>query len=374
MFYSELIKTLLSNAKNDFSDDENYDVFRFGKLERHSPTIRGAVRKRIEKTFNKNGFYVINRENLVPQNLDILDGYFEGLSYLYDWLSDGLSKDLLLQLIAYKILGRRRVKLPLSTPSYWEGISKMDSLANHNDFIDVKFMNLRLSMIDLNKVGIPLKFYFSPSGAYIDFGVKQYEFSNGATTIKAQKGDYVIDAGGCWGDTALYFANEVGDAGKVFTYEFIPSNLAILKKNLSLNPAIKERIVLIEKPVWENSESTMFYIDQGPGSRVFMKNENTFDGQVKSLSIDQLVKDQGIQRIDFIKMDIEGAEPHALKGALETIKKFKPKLAIAIYHGMDDFVNIPRFINELDLNYKLHLAHCSIHEEETILFAEIAAP
>ena len=53
-------------------------------------------------------------------------------------------------------------------------------------------------------------------------------------------GDYVIDAGGCYGDTALYFANEVGAKGKVFTYEFIPSNLTFLDKNISLNQLLEQ--------------------------------------------------------------------------------------------------------------------------------------
>ncbi len=115
----------------------------------------------------------------------------------------------------------------------------------------------------------------------------------------------------------------------------------------------------------------MYYIDRGPGSRVFMKKDQSFDGEVKSLSIDQLVKDMNLEKIDFIKMDIEGAEPYALKGAEATIRKFRPKLAIAIYHSLDDFTNIPKFINELDLGYKFYLAHFTIHAEETVLYAEI---
>jgi hypothetical protein len=76
-------------------------------------------------------------------------------------------------------------------------------------------------------------------------------------------------------------------------------------------------------------------------------------------------------RIDFIKMDIEGAELPALKGAVKTIRKFKPKLAIAIYHSWDDFTGLPAFINSLDLGYRLFIGHYTIHAEETILFAEV---
>jgi hypothetical protein len=77
-----------------------------------------------------------------------------------------------------------------------------------------------------------------------------------------------------------------------------------------------------------------------------------------------------IQKVDFIKMDIEGAEPIALKGAINTIKRYRPKLAIAIYHSMDDFVSIPKWINDLNLDYELYLGHYTIHAEETIIFAK----
>jgi hypothetical protein len=70
-------------------------------------------------------------------------------------------------------------------------------------------------------------------------------------------------------------------------------------------------------------------------------------------------------------MDIEGAEQLALEGAIETIKRFKPKLAIAIYHNMDQFVNVPIWINKLDLGYKLYLDHFSIYSGETVVFAKI---
>ncbi len=302
-----------------------------------------------------------------------MEKYLPGLQILYDQLAELASKKLLLQILAFRILGFTKVKLPTNTPEYWNGIKKIEQISDKANFLEVNFLNWRLSFIDLNKIGIPVQFYFLPIGAYTDFILKQYELNNGNTKIKAEKGDYVIDAGGCWGDTALYFANEVGEAGRVFTYEFIPSNLEVMSKNLSLNPALKERIVLIERPVWETTGETMYYIDQGPGSRVFMEQDQSHDGKVNSLSIDQLVKEMNIEKVDFIKMDIEGAEPYALKGAVATISEFKPKLAIAIYHSMDDFTNIPAFILGLGLGYKLHLAHCSIHAEETILFAEIPA-
>jgi hypothetical protein len=49
--------------------------------------------------------------------------------------------------------------------------------------------------------------------------------------------------------------------------------------------------------------------------------------------------------------------------------KYKPKLAIAIYHSMDDFLNIPKWILDLDVGYKIYLGHSTIHSEESVIFA-----
>ncbi|MBK8611207.1 MAG: FkbM family methyltransferase [Chitinophagaceae bacterium] len=78
-----------------------------------------------------------------------------------------------------------------------------------------------------------------------------------------------------------------------------------------------------------------------------------------------------MDKVDFIKMDIEGAELNAIMGAKGTLVKYRPKLAIAIYHSLSDFYTIAEFIKSLDLGYKFYLQHTTIHAEETVLFAEI---
>lgn len=70
-------------------------------------------------------------------------------------------------------------------------------------------------------------------------------------------------------------------------------------------------------------------------------------------------------------MDIEGAEQNALKGAEQTLRTFKPKLAISIYHNMSDFANVVQLIHNLNLGYKFYLDHFTIHREETLLYASI---
>ena len=68
-------------------------------------------------------------------------------------------------------------------------------------------------------------------------------------------------------------------------------------------------------------------------------------------------------------MDIEGAELDALRGAENSIRKFRPKLAISVYHKLDHYWEIAQFIDSLGLGYRFALRHFTIHAEESVLFA-----
>ena len=91
--------------------------------------------------------------------------------------------------------------------------------------------------------------------------------------------------------------------------------------------------------------------------------------RVTTLSIDDFVKEEKLPKVDVIKMDIEGAELDALRGAEETIRTFKPRLAISVYHKPKDIVDIPLYLNDLGLGYEFFLDHFTIYEGETVLFA-----
>lgn len=96
----------------------------------------------------------------------------------------------------------------------------------------------------------------------------------------------------------------------------------------------------------------------------------TEDGteSVEATTIDTALKDK---KVTFIKMDIEGAELSALHGAEQTILKWKPILAISIYHSNTDMIEIYNYIHELIPNYKFYVRHYGIYFNETILYAVI---
>lgn len=93
------------------------------------------------------------------------------------------------------------------------------------------------------------------------------------------------------------------------------------------------------------------------------------DLKTETVSIDDYVAQQALKKVDFIKMDIEGAEEKALIGAEHTIRQMKPKIAVCLYHSAADFISLPRLLDQYCPEYKFHLSHATMHKEETVLFA-----
>jgi hypothetical protein len=90
--------------------------------------------------------------------------------------------------------------------------------------------------------------------------------------------------------------------------------------------------------------------------------------EVRTITIDDFVQRFSLPRVDFIKMDIEGAESRALTGAAGTIRPCRPRLAISAYRSLDDLVELAIKISEIERSYRLYLAHHSMHNEETVLY------
>jgi len=74
------------------------------------------------------------------------------------------------------------------------------------------------------------------------------------------------------------------------------------------------------------------------------------------------VSELKLERVDFIKMDIEGAERRALAGAYSTLKKYRPRLAIAAYHLPDDPEIIPRVVNSTWSGYRMGCGPCNEYD------------
>lgn len=76
--------------------------------------------------------------------------------------------------------------------------------------------------------------------------------------------------------------------------------------------------------------------------------------RVKTVSIDEYVRQHGLN-VGLIKADIEGAERELIKGARETILKYKPALLMSIYHTADDFFELKKMIEDLNAGYRFKI-------------------
>ncbi len=269
------------------------------------------------------------------------------------------------------MLDRFKIKLATNTTEYWETIEKLHAATAGADTIPLTFQDWELYKFDLRDHQYPVTLYARPLGVYNQFLHEQYAYTSSNTTIRAKPGDVVLDCGGCYGDTALYFATRVGSRGTVYSFEFVPSNIRLWLQNVQLNPGLSANIKLVQQPLSDASGQELFYQDFGPATAVRSQRATAADGIVKTLSIDDFVDQNHVPRVDFINMDVEGAEEPPLKGANNVLKTYKPRLAIAIYHSVEQFCNLFEVITSLNLGYKLYLGHHTIHAEETILYAEV---
>jgi len=179
--------------------------------------------------------------------------------------------------------------------------------------------------------------------------------------MKLDKDEIFVDCGAFDGDTALVYNQLMfelfGEGGKIYAFECDKSNVEKLIKNTSH----LKNIEVIEKGCW-SEKKTLFFSNEGTSGSL-ISDEGQFHIDVDS--IDNVVQD----RVSFIKMDIEGAELEALKGAKNTIQKYKPKLAISVYHKQEDLITIPQYILQINDSYRLYLRHYGETSDETVLYA-----
>jgi len=191
------------------------------------------------------------------------------------------------------------------------------------------------------------------------FIVQQYRYS---TIVEPKLGDFVFDIGAYVGDTALWFSKAVGPQGKVYAFEPEPSNFEKLKANLERNKVTN--VIPLQLALSENEGEMQ--IASGGGSSAI--TETAGDTSVKVTTVDKFVEANKLPRVGFIKMDVEGHELKVLAGARETIKTFKPSLALSAYHRGDDLIKLPKFLLELNPNFKFYLKHCGPGWAETVVY------
>jgi len=280
---------------------------------------------------------------------------------VYDLLDDATSKAWLIQLVAYWLLGHRHVRLPSNTPAHWELRERAKALSKK----PVEPLFGPLGDYDLEFAGEHISLDAWWANVAWTFLFRQYHLERDGARVVPEPGDRVIDAGACFGDTALAFAAAVGERGRVLSFEIEPHNAAVARRNFERNPALAQRIRLRECALAE-SPALLYRHGSGPSAYVA---PTPSAHPLEVTTIDRALEAGDLDRVDLIKMDIEGAEPGALAGAQQALRRFRPKLAISVYHRPEHLWRIARWLESLELGYRFYLEHYTIHYEETVLYA-----
>ena len=189
------------------------------------------------------------------------------------------------------------------------------------------------------------------------------------------KNEIFVDGGAFDGDTIrglMKLSEEKGVYKHIYAFEPDPQNYLKLRKFVSDYP----NITCYKKGLYSRETTLEFLSGAGMESSVneFVIERDADCRQFETInievcSIDNVVKD----RVTYIKMDIEGSEIEALRGGENTIRRYKPKLAISIYHNTEDLWEIPLYIKEIVPDYKLYVEHhlFSLDCYDTVLYALI---
>lgn len=207
--------------------------------------------------------------------------------------------------------------------------------------ISTKFVDFKLNFEPLNKNmgGRGIFIFREKIEPLMQYGLKFIS-----------KGDICIDAGANQGIYTIPFAKITGSKGKVIAVEPMRYAQEIIKKNIQINNL--KNIKIFDGVISDKIKKYNLDYSSGIGSASITRN---FGGKkilkVNSITVDKLFKNYGLKKINFIKMDIEGSEFLALKGATKTIKSFKPTICLEC-----DVKNFPRIFSFLKkFSYKAYL-------------------
>ena len=174
--------------------------------------------------------------------------------------------------------------------------------------------------------------------------------------LNLQEGEVFVDAGGFDGQTSIEFIKHCPKYKAVYIFEPSEANLALAKENLQEYSNIN----FISKGLSNQKDTLKFDTEAGSASSISESGTVTIEVD----TLDKMVN----EKVSFIKMDIEGGEAMAIKGMKNHILNDHPKMAISVYHKVDDFWKIPEQILAIRNDYEIYMRHYTEGTDETVMF------
>jgi FkbM family methyltransferase len=196
--------------------------------------------------------------------------------------------------------------------------------------------------------------YWMPAGSRILPGMladqKSGFYESAGYGVRA--GDVVLD---CGANVGLYTLEALArGASLVVAVEPALDNVECLRRNLAGEIAAG-RVVVYPKGVWDKDDVLPLNVQPSNTASysVALRYRGASPGpSVELTTIDELMRDLRLERVDYISMDIEGAERAALGGGAQTIRRFHPRMAVSLEHRYDDPETIPAMVRSLWSGYR----------------------
>jgi FkbM family methyltransferase len=269
----------------------------------------------------------------------------------------------LMNVRAKKRYFRESIKNPLNLKALYSlKNSELNILAliNESDkkyfeFYKIKICNHHNTLInslliyELRDLLIPYKF-----NKHLEYNKSQlvegtYESEN----VFISPGDTVVDVGANLGIFSLYSIIHA-NASRVYSFEPMLDTFRMLVDNVNLNNVL-DKVIPIDYALGNIDGSIQMYYDSQNmgGSSLLEPLKANQSKQVKITTLDSFVLYNEIEKIDFIKVDIEGAERLFIEGAKKTLRDHKPKISICTYHLCDDPLILTNLILEANPSYNI---------------------
>lgn len=180
--------------------------------------------------------------------------------------------------------------------------------------------------------------------------------------IVSPVGEDVFVDGGCYdGYTTEEFLRWTDTAKKIYAFEPDAGNYKVCEKYFRNNVTVP---YTLEMAGLYKTNSILSFSDTHDVASRFSE---TGQVQVTVVSLDEVVGPK--EKVTFIKLDIEGMELDALHGAVHTLQRCQPTMAICLYHKSEDIWEIPRFVHEVLPSHRLYIRHYSPWVFDTLLYA-----
>ena len=152
----------------------------------------------------------------------------------------------------------------------------------------------------------------------------------------------------------------------VVAVEISPNTVECLRRSFA-REIERGQVIVYPKGMWHQEDSLRLRVhpENSGENTVVMAPKGGAEGPVVPLStIDNLARELKLDTVNFIKMDIEGAEQNALRGARETLTRFHPRLALTSYHLPEDVTKIPEIARAAWPGYTVSCGPCGISDRQ----------